>query len=161
MHFSGSLLVSKENIPRQQPLPPRSAVQTKKREPSKKRRTLAFLLLSVILCALFAKGDGDGLHLTAARDGDLDGVTGLVVLHQGAKVALGGNLAAVYAHDAVTGLQARLVGRAALDYLHDVDTVGVHAQLGGGLGVGHGKVADAQIGDARSHSRFPAAPAPP
>ena len=35
-HFSGSLLVSKENIPRQQPLPPRSAVQTKKREPSEK-----------------------------------------------------------------------------------------------------------------------------
>ena len=35
-HFSGSLLVSKENIPRQQPLPPQSAVQTKKREPSEK-----------------------------------------------------------------------------------------------------------------------------
>ena len=35
---------------------------------------------------------------------------------------------------------------AALDHFHDVDTVGVHAQLGGGLGVGHGKVADAQIG---------------
>ena len=29
-----------------------------------------------------------------------------MVLHQGAKVALGGNLAAVHAHDAVTGLQA-------------------------------------------------------
>ena len=53
-----------------------------------------------------------------------------MVLHQGAKVALGGHLAAVYAHDAVTGLQARLVGRAALDHFHDVDTVGVHAQLG-------------------------------
>ena len=53
-----------------------------------------------------------------------------MVLHQGAKVALGGHLAAVYAHDAVTGLQARLVGGAALDHFHDVDTVGVHAQLG-------------------------------
>ena len=71
------------------------------------------MLFSAVICALFAKGDVNGLHLTAACDGDLDGVTGLVVLHQGAKVALGGHLAAVYAHDAVTGLQARLVGGAA------------------------------------------------
>ena len=42
-------------------------------------RATAFLLFSVILCALFAKGDVNGLHLTAACDGDLDGVTGLVV----------------------------------------------------------------------------------
>ena len=101
------------------------------------------MLFSAVICALFAKGDVNGLHLTAACDGDLDGVTGLVVLHQGAKVALGGHLAAVYAHDAVTGLQTRLVGRAALDHFHDVDTV-ASRQLGSGLGVGHGKVADAR-----------------
>ena len=77
-----------------------------KREPAAYRPpALAFFMLfSAVICALFAKGDGNGLHLAAACDGDLDGVASLVVLHQGAKIALGGNLAAVHAHDAVTGL---------------------------------------------------------
>ena len=74
-----------------------------KREPAAYRPpALVLFYLSAILCALFAKGDVNGLHLTAACDGDLDGVTGLVVLHQGAKVALGGHLAAVYARNRST-----------------------------------------------------------
>ena len=44
--------------------------------------------------------------------------------------------------------QARLIGRAALDHVHDVDAVGIDAQLWGRLCIGHGQIGDAQVGTA-------------
>lgn len=82
----------------------------------------------------------DRLHLAFTRNGDGEGVACCVLLHQGAKVVLGGDLGAVHAHDAVTGLQACLFGRAALDHLHNVNAVGIHAQLRSSLCVGHGQL---------------------
>ena len=78
---------------------------------------------------LFAQCHIDRLHLAVACNGDGKRIACCVLLHQGAKVVLGGDLGAVHAHDAVTGLQACLFGRAALDHLHNVNAVGIHAQL--------------------------------
>ena len=63
---------------------------------------------------LFAQRQRDGLHLAVAGNGDGKGVTGRVLLHQGAKVVFLGDLGAVDADDTVPGLQTGLVGGAAL-----------------------------------------------
>ena len=57
--------------------------------------------------------------------GDGKGITGGMLLDQGAKVVLLGDLSAVDAYDAVTGLQTGLVGGAALHNIHNVNAVAV------------------------------------
>ena len=84
----------------------------------------------VFLCllslgVLFAQGQADGLHLAFPGHGDGKGITGGMLLDQGAKVVLLGDLGAVDAHDAVTGLQTGLVGGAALHNIHNVNAVGI------------------------------------
>ena len=71
-----------------------------------------------------------------------------MLLDQGAKVVLLGNLGAVDAHDAVTGLQTGLVGGAALHNIHNVNAVGSDVELCGGLGIGHSQIGDAHVGAA-------------
>lgn len=84
-----------------------------------------------------------------------------MLLHQGAQIILGGDLRAVHADDAVTGLQTGLIGRAALGHVHDVDAIGVHAQLLCRLCVGHSQVGDAQIGAAGHIAVLQQLPVPP
>ena len=64
------------------------------------------------------------------------------------------NLAAVHADDAVAGLDACFIRRAALDHVHNVDAVCRNTQLVGRLCIRDRQVGDAQIGPAGNIAVF-------